>query len=194
MYKVIILDLDGTLVKTSIDWNSIRVKIGKLLGLSEHAQLRPIATAVLTQYRNSEKFPKVMKLIEDEELRSIEGAEYPKELPELLREVKRCGYKLALVTLRSRRTAKPLLIKLSILDVFDVVMTRDEAHDRSSQLVKIVEYFEVGREDVLFIGDWTGDEEAGRATGIRTVIVKGPEEVVVLLSNLLRSAEEVSNS
>jgi len=194
VYKVIILDLDGTLVKTSIDWNSIRVKIGKLLGLSEHAQLRPIATAVLTQYRNSEKFPKVMKLIEDEELRSIEGAEYPKELPELLREVKRCGYKLALVTLRSRRTAKPLLIKLSILDVFDVVMTRDEAHDRSSQLVKIVEYFEVGREDVLFIGDWTGDEEAGRATGIRTVIVKGPEEVVVLLSNLLRSAEEVSNS
>jgi len=45
----------------------------------------------------------------------------------------------------------------------------------------------VSKEEALFIGDWVGDEEAGKVVGIRTVIVSGPEEVVKLLSDLLRT-------
>ena len=190
MYKAIILDLDGTLIRVSIDWNHIREKIRELLGLGKDAPLKPIATAVFTYYRDSEKFPEVVELIENEELKSIESASYPSEFPDLLKEIRKCGYKLALVTLRSWRTTEPLLIKLGVRDLFDVVVTRDEVPERSSQLVRVLECLGVGREEALFVGDWVGDEEAGRAVGVRIVIVKGPEEVVELLGSLLRECRE----
>jgi len=186
MYRVVILDFDGTLVRTNINWEYVRERVRKLLGLSKDAPLKPIATAVFKYYRSSEKFREAMEFIESEELRSVESAKYPHELPQLLRELKRCGYVLALVTLRSWRTAEPLLSKLRVCDVFDVVVTRDEVPERSSQLIRVMERLGVNRGETLFIGDWVGDEEAGRAVGVRTIIVRGPEEVVELLGSLLR--------
>ncbi|MCD6428651.1 MAG: HAD family hydrolase [Desulfurococcales archaeon] len=177
----------------SIDWEGIRERVRKLLELSEDAPLKPLATAVLKHYRNSRRFREVMELIEGEELKSVESARYPSELPELLKEVRKCGYKLALVTLRSWRTAEPLLTKLGVRDLFDVVVTRDEVPERSSQLVRVLECLGVSREETLFVGDWVGDEEAGRAVGIKTVIVRGPEEVVELLGSLLRACKEGLN-
>ena len=191
MYKVVILDLDGTLVRTYIDWESIRERIREILGLSKDAPLKPIATTVIKYYSKNEKFSNVIELIESEELRSIESAVCPSKIPELLRNLRKCNYRVALVTLRSWRTTKPLLDKAGIQGVFDLIVTRDDAADRVSQLLKVMEFFRVRKEEVLFIGDWIGDVEAGKLAGVKTVIVEGPEVVVDLITDLLANCRHI---
>jgi len=185
MVRAVILDLDGTLVRVEVDWDGLRERVRRVLGVGEDACLKPLATAVLKQYRGHVGFRKAIELIENEELRSIESAEYPSGIPELIRGLRSCGYKVALVTLRSWRTAEPLLTRLGITEVLDVVITRDDVCDRASQLVKAIESLGVEKGEVVFVGDWEGDREAGEAVGIRTLIVKDPSDVVELLESML---------
>jgi len=182
--KLVIADLDGTLVKTKINWDEIREKVRSVLGISASAPLRPLATALYTYYRSYKGFIKALMMVEEAELKSVRDAEFHAELPKVLSNVRAEGIKVAIVTLRSWRTAKPLLDKLGIIKLIDMIVTRDVAVDRRSQLLEVLRKLNLNSHEALFIGDWEGDFIAGISLGIKTFIVKDFNETIDLLVKL----------
>ncbi len=184
-FKLVIIDLDGTLVGTKIEWDVIRERVREVLRLSREAPLKPLATTLLKLWRGREGFEEALKIIEEAELRSIEGAKYYGGIRDLIKELKELGVKVVIVTLRSRRTAKPLITRLGIEGLVDDLVTRDESPDRVEQLRVVMSKFRVGRQDVLFIGDWVGDEEAGRSVGVTTYVVSNYEETPKVIKEVV---------
>ena len=188
--KIIILDLDGTLAETNIDWDLVREKVRKILGISRNVCLKPLATMVMRFKSLGWRFSEALRIIEEAELDSIDSARYPRDIHRLLAELGVCGYKLVLVTLRSWRTTKPLLDRMGISGLFDLVITRDDVADRRLQLLLVLERLRVNAGEVVFIGDNAIDLEAGRSLGIRTIIVGSCMETMEKLKDLLSKCME----
>lgn len=193
-FKLVIIDLDGTLVGTKIEWDSVRERVREVLGLSKNAPLKPLATTLLKLWKDKKGFEEALRIIEEAELRSVEGAKYPEGIKELIKELRDLGVKVAVVTLRSKRTANPLITKLGINDLIDKLLTRDEYPSREEQLRGLIRDFKVGRDEVLFIGDWRGDELAGRNVGIRTVIVSNYLETPKVIKEVIKECLSSINS
>lgn len=192
--KVIVLDLDGTLVETNINWDLVREKVRRILGVNRNVCLKPLATMVMRFRGLGWRFREALKVIEEAELESVGSAKYYAGTRRLLEKLKRCGYGLILVTLRSWRTTKPLLDHMGIDGLFDLVITRDNVADRRLQLLLVLERLRVDVEEVIFIGDNTIDLEVGRSLGIMTIIVGSYMETVEKLKDLLRKCTEKSTS
>ncbi len=188
-FKLVIIDLDGTLVGTKIEWDSVRERVREVLGLSKDAPLKPLATTLLKLWRGREGFDEALRIIEETELRSVEGAKYPEGIKELIKELRKLGIKVAIVTLRSRRTANPLITKLGINELIDKVLTRDEYSSREEQLIALINEFRIDKSDALFIGDWLGDELAGKKVGIATYIVSNYKETPKVLKEVINSCK-----
>ena len=188
-FKLVIIDLDGTLVGTKIKWNSVRERVREVLGLNKDAPLKPLATTLLKLWRDREGFEEALRIIEEAELRSIEDAKYHEGIKELIRELGELGIKVAIVTLRSRRTANPLITKLGINELIDKVLTRDEYSSREEQLIALINEFRIDKSDALFIGDWLGDELAGKKVGIATYIVSNYKETPKVLKEVINSCK-----
>lgn len=188
-FKLVIIDLDGTLVGTKIEWDSVRERVREVLGLSKDAPLKPLATTLLKLWRGREGFDEALRIIEETELRSVEGAKYPEGIKELIKELRKLGIKVAIVTLRSRRTANPLITKLGINELIDKVLTRDEYSSREEQLIALINEFRIDKSDALFIGDWLGDELAGKKVGITTYIVSNYKETPKVLKEVINSCK-----
>ncbi len=188
-FKLVIIDLDGTLVGTKIEWDSVRERVREVLGLNKDAPLKPLATTLLKLWRDREGFEEALRIIEETELRSIEDAKYHEGIKELIRELGELGIKVAIVTLRSRRTANPLITKLGINELIDKVLTRDEYSSREEQLIALINEFRIDKSDALFIGDWLGDELAGKKVGIATYIVSNYKETPKVLKEVINSCK-----
>ncbi len=184
--KLIIVDLDGTLVDTNIPWNDIRDKVRTILKLDKSEPLKPLATALYRYHKLNPNFNEAIELIERYELKSINNMYYPANLPNVIKDLKAStGIKLGLVTLRSYRTLKPLLEKTKLSNLFDIVVTRDIAYDRYDQLIKVLNYTSIPSGSTLFIGDWIGDLNAGLKAGLHTIIVNDPDEVIEIFKEII---------
>lgn len=183
--NIIVLDLDGTLVGSNIDWDLVREKVRRILGVGKDVHLKPLATMVMRFKGLGWRFKEALRIIEETELESIGSARYPRGISRLLGELRACGYKLVLVTLRSWRTTKPLLDRIGISGLFDLVVTRDDVADRLSQLTLVLEKLDADKDKVVFIGDTNVDLEAGKNLGIKTIIVRSHTETIEKLKELL---------
>jgi len=180
---VIIFDLDGTLADTNIEWDKVRLRVRRILGLSDKASLKPLATSLFSLYRDMPKFDEALKIVEEEELRSIRMAKFDRSLPLLLRKLKDCGFKLALVTLRSRKTSKPLLEIMDIKTLFDAIITRDDAPHREKQLKLILSIFK--DDNVIFITDFDYEINIAKRLGIEVFLVRGFKDTSDIIREML---------
>ena len=92
----------------------------------------------------------------------------------LLRNLKAKGKLLAVASNRPAETAS-LLIKILEIEVyFDRVLTGEEVPEPKPApdiLIALLDYFQVSREEAVYIGDMDIDAETGAAAGVKTVIV-----------------------
>jgi len=185
--KLVILDLDGTLISASIDWDKLRLKVKEVLGISNINQLKPLATNLMKYRYLGKKFKAALEIIEKAELESIRSLEYSRELPKLLRELKECSIKLALTTLRSLKTVTPILRIMGIHDLFDLIVTRDHAYDRYEQLGIVLSELSIEPENAVFIGDSDYDMKAALLLGVKVFIVEDYKKTVSLIKNILNN-------
>ncbi|HIQ03575.1 MAG TPA: HAD family hydrolase [Desulfurococcales archaeon] len=183
--KAVIFDLDGTLVKLPIDWDNVRRKVRELLK-TDHP-LKPLGVGVYEVTRNNPKLmAEAFKLIEFEELKAAEKTKYDSKLYELIKNLKRLGLKLGLVTLQGVKSATIVLRKLNIIDFLDVVVTREKSVYRIEQLKIALKKLNVKPSETLFIGDTVWDREAGDSLGCKTLIVGCDIANVVEVEGIVR--------
>jgi HAD superfamily hydrolase (TIGR01509 family) len=161
--KAVIFDMDGTVTESPLDFERIRADCGvppgrpvleHLSGLPEVERRR--AEAVLAEHERRAATACVLK----------EGAR------EAIEALRARGLKTALLTRNSAESVRTVLERFALQ--FDCWLSREDAEPKPSPdaVLRIARRFGVRPQEVLMVGDYVFDVQAGRAAGARTAFVR----------------------
>ena len=179
--KLVIFDLDGTLVDAYAAIESSFNYVMRKLGLKpKSASLIRRAVGwgdanLLKPYLEGNNLRRALSIYRRHHEHSLlkQSRLYPAVRP-LLRGLKSKGYKLAIASNRPTRFSLILLRHLRIIEFFDYILCADKlkrGKPHPEILNKIIRKFGVKKSQVLYAGDMIIDAQAGRNSGVKTVIV-----------------------
>ncbi|MEM0083121.1 MAG: HAD-IA family hydrolase [Candidatus Nezhaarchaeales archaeon] len=186
--RVLISDLDGTLVYVPVNWSEVKEALARILR-SEVISIFEVLRWAKAESENLYK--ELSELIEEYEISSMRGLRKLEGSMELLKRLKEFDVKIAIVTLQSERSLKRALEISDLAPYVDAYVTRDEELDRAKQIEIALKKLnaEVGRDTIIFMGDRPSDLEAGRRLGIPTIIigstVSTPLEAMDIIADVL---------
>lgn len=181
----LIFDVDGTIIPLLVDFDSLREKIKRFLGVKE--ELKPLGLSLEKLQLDSALKARAWELIEEEEIDSIERLreEDYKGNVDLICDLHNSGFSIVLVTNRSHRSLELLLRKTGLNRCVDLTITREFSLDRRKQLesaLKTVNGICLG-----FFGDTIYDETAARELGLRFRRVNSYKDLSVHVREILNT-------
>ncbi len=180
--RLIIFDMDGTLVNSSITIanaiNHVRKQLGfepmetqYILERVNDPSINPAQVFYHTKTfeRDHERwFSEYYTKHHDKELVLYDG------IKELLQDLKHHGFKLAIATNAYRRSTIESLTHLGIYTFFDAIACYDDVYKGKpypDMLLKLLNELHISKEEALFIGDGPRDEQAAKRAGIDYLMV-----------------------
>jgi len=182
--QAIAFDLDSTLTRPYLDFMRLR----RQLNLPEGDILQWLGTLSAEEHRQA------LQIIDTFERDGVENVEWNDGAQETLATVRALGLPTAIVTRNSRAS---LLAVCSRLDLcVDVLVAREDAPPKPDPacLHHTARQLDVPIEQLLMVGDYRHDTDAGRAAGAKTVLLTNGHSptwlvdadlVIERLSNLL---------
>ena len=199
--KVIIFDLDGTLIDTIGTWNEVdKTLINRLseipVDIENIHQMRDTALAkaksnnIYLDYCNSlkEKFnlkmspSEILNLrwkISDEYLKNI--VEYKLNADKVLIKLKELGYRLALATTTGNRQIdayvnynKNIRKKAKLDEIFEIILTKENVENKKPNPevhYKVMEHFKVEPSECLIIEDSLIGVKAAKNSGVEVATI-----------------------
>jgi len=157
----IIFDLDGTLVDSALDFDAMRAEMGLRVGaavLEAIADLPPDEAERCHAILHRHEYEGAMRAV------PIVGA------AEFVRLADGLGLHRALWTRNSRGVALATIERLAM--PFEVVVARDDAPPKPdpTAVFDLCRRWEISPAEVVVVGDYVFDIEAGRRAGARTVL------------------------
>ncbi|ADV64901.1 HAD family hydrolase [Desulfurococcus mucosus] len=180
--RTIVVDVDGTLIPSLVDFEGLRERIRRELGVSH--ELKPLGLSLSRLPLSDEEKQKAWRIVEEEELRTIALLD-PEALRgniEGLRRLAAEGFRIVIATHRSMETLKPVIEKLGLAGYITEAVTRDYSIDRVEQL----RYLKARYGDIVFIGDTVYDEDASARAGVEFHRVASHSD----LANVLKLLED----
>jgi len=186
--RAVLLDLDGTIVKSALKGSEIRERALRRLrkegldlpGLEESRTIYHML--IRLSRRLGSMFPEVRKALFEEfdeyELSLVERITVAGGAATALATLREMGVKTAILTNSGRRYAELAVEKGEISGLFDLLVTRDDVETLkpSPRFVTLaLRRLRVGREEVMLIGDASVD--ALLAKKVRVVFVASPSTV-----------------
>jgi phosphoglycolate phosphatase len=179
---LIIFDMDGTLVNSSITIanaiNYVRKQLGfepmdtqLLLSKVNDPTINPAQFfyhAPRFEHDHERWFSEYYTRNHDKELVLYDG------IKELLEELRHKGFKLAVATNAYRRSTIESLTHLGIYLYFDAIACYDDVYKGKpypDMLLKLLDELKVPKSEALFIGDGPRDEQAAKRAGIDYIMV-----------------------
>lgn len=166
--KAVVFDMDGTLTVSPLDFEAIRAECGIPEG---HPVLEWLEGAPEPQRRQATQVLLRHEREAAEDCRLTNGAK------EVIEELARRGVKTALLTRNSAESVETVLRRFGLR--FDCWISREGAEPKPSPepVLRIAEQFRLPAEQLLVVGDYVFDVEAGRAAGALTAFVKTAKPV-----------------
>jgi HAD superfamily hydrolase (TIGR01509 family) len=158
----VVYDLDGTLVDSGLDFPVIRREMNLPEGV-------PILEA-LAELPHGERLEECLRVLARHEDEAAERATLMPGAGELVAWLAVQSIPQAIFTRNSRRCARRMLDRVGLS--FKWVLCREDGPPKPhpAGLLKLCEIWQVKPADVLFVGDFLHDINAGRAAGVRTVL------------------------
>lgn len=166
----IAIDVDGTLIPVLVDFEKLRSEVRSILGVDH--PLRPLGESLASLNVDEELRAKAWEAIERVELESLKYLN-PQSVSENVNAVTKVmaqGYRVFIITMRSRKTARAVLDAIGLDIEEHYVVTRDESPWRLEQLRQTIE--KAGARKLVFIGDTAHDEQVARALGVSFIRVQ----------------------
>lgn len=162
MFKLVALDMDGTLVELNIPFSLIREKLG--------IKSRPILETILEE-KDEKRREEMLKVLEDFEISSAEDAKlafYARELIDFLRK-SRIIY--GIVTRNSRKSVEIISKKFSLN--FDFIISREDTEPKPSDkpIRILIEKYGLKNDEVLMVGDHIFDLISGKKAKVKTALI-----------------------
>jgi hypothetical protein len=160
-FKGFIFDLDGTLVDSALDFKAIRADLGLEAGA-------PILESVSKWHEK--KRLEAYNTIGQHELKGAHASSLIPGVIQFLDRLKLQNKPLAVFTRNSRPVTELTLLKHNLQ--FSIVMTRDEAPAKPdpTALHFIIKKWGFKNHEVLFVGDYLYDLQAGLAAQVPTAL------------------------
>lgn len=196
MIKLLIFDLDGTLVDTSRDIaNAINYAVEpfgvrplsiEVIKSMVGSGITQLIESLISAQRNSlgnesHRQDTTSRNIKEEAVNrflehySIHLLDNTKAYPNVTETLSKLGnYKKAVISNKREVFSKRVLGGLGLSAFFDVILGSDSVSERKPSPVPIFEVLkrvDVSRDEAVIIGDSNFDVEAGRAAGIKTIAV-----------------------
>lgn len=158
----VVYDLDGTLVDSGLDFPAIRREMALPEGV-------PILV-VLAEIPPGERLDDCLRVLDRHECEAAERATLMPGAAELVAKLSARDIPQGIFTRNSRRCSTRMLERVGLR--FRWVLCREDGPPKPhpAGLLKLCEIWRVDPADVLFVGDYLHDINAGRAAGVRTVL------------------------
>src|SRR5262245_26574914 len=158
----VVFDLDGTLVSQELDFEAIRREIGLPPGT-------PLLEAL--RHLDTEQRLRAEAILDRHERLGAERASVFAGIPEFLAWLDGRSIRRAVLTRNSRWAAETVLTRCGLS--FDPVVAREDGPPKPDPagVWRICTAWALAPADVLTIGDYLFDIEAGRQAGTRTALV-----------------------
>lgn len=158
----VVYDLDGTLVDSGLDFPAIRRDMGLPEGV-------PILEA-LAEIPPGELLDHCHRVLDRHECEGAERATLILGAADLVANLAAREIPQAIFTRNSRRCSARMLERVGL--TFRWVLCREDGPPKPhpAGLLKLCAIWEVDPADVLFVGDYLHDINAGRAAGVQTVL------------------------
>ena len=161
--KVIVFDMDGTLVNSFLDFKALK----KEMGFSSKA----FVLEELDKIDNKERKDELLKLLHNFEMNGAQKSVLFEGVLEFLDFCDLQGLKRAIFTRNSQHVTEIILKKFKMN--FEKVVSRDSLREYKPHpkgLEEICNFFEVNSKEILFIGDHYHDLVTGEKAGVRTFL------------------------
>ena len=182
MIKIIMFDLDGTLVDSSVDiTNALNFaiepyKIGRMTVKETIGLVGEGLTRLIEKVLGKERAAIVPEVLErfigyySEHL-----VEFTAPYPGVRETLERLGnYGKAVISNKRESLSRKLLEELDLAKHFDVILGSDSVGEKKPSpkpIKKVLDFFSIGPEEAVIVGDSNYDIDAGRAAGTKTIAV-----------------------
>jgi len=168
--KAAIFDLDGTLVRLPINYDSLFRQLKKLFHTdSEFKPLLP--TIIELSNGDNSMIDDAYDIICQEECRAVDFLSVNDGAEDILNFFKNKQFALGLVTMQCNNAVQKVHSKFPELAVFSRIVTREESYDRTDQIEKALSSLNVSADDTIVIGDRINDMESAKKAGCKCVLV-----------------------
>jgi HAD superfamily hydrolase (TIGR01549 family) len=161
--KAAVFDLDGTLVNLPIDYRALYAEFRKIMRIKNIEPITKTVAALNEALRG--KVFETWTMAESATLPKMTIVKEGVELYEHYLEVPR-----ALVTMQGKKTVEKILSTLNLS--FQVVITREDSLDRTTQITLALEKLRLKPENVIVVGDRETDKTAAKKIGCKFKMVK----------------------
>lgn len=158
--------MDGTLTDSPLDFERIRQESGIPQG-------QPVLEFM--ESADDETRGRVEEVLDRHEGMAALACSLRGGAKEVVEELRRRGVRTALLTRNSSRAVRTVLGRFGLR--FDVCLAREDAEPKPSpQPVRLIaERLGLHTGELLMVGDYVFDMQAGRAAGATTVLVRSPK-------------------
>jgi phosphoglycolate phosphatase len=181
--KVVVIDLDGTLLDTAMDLasaaNKMLTELGKpelpvatiqsFIGKGIQRLVKRSLTNSLDEEPDPELFNKALPIYQRNYHENLYTHTRPfPEVVEGLDTLKKNGFKLACITNKAEAFTLPLLRAMNLLHYFEMVLSGDTLPKKKPDplpLLHACQHFQIKPYELLLIGDSLNDAMAARAAG-----------------------------
>jgi HAD superfamily hydrolase (TIGR01549 family) len=174
--KLLIFDLDGTIINLTVGWDTLKEKLYKYV--LENYNYDTNFTSLdksLIDIKNklgTEPHRQLIDIISAEEIKGIKLSNVKWEMVDFIKS--QGDKKKAIFSSNTYRTIEYTLKMLEIFHLFECIISKEDVtYPKPSPegLLKILNIYGLSPKEALFIGNTNLDEQAGKHAGIQTWLI-----------------------